>query len=81
MNLKDTSPEAQSVQIEIYRRMTVAEKTRRIFDAYNTGRVLAMAGLRERYPVASEKKIRQLWAQEHLGKELFQQVYGEMPDE
>jgi hypothetical protein len=81
MNLKDTSQEAQRVQVEIYRRMTTAEKVRCIFDAYNTGRVLAMAGLRERYPGASEKKIRQMWAQEHLGKELFQQVYGEMPDE
>ena len=81
MNLKDTSAEAQRVQIEIYRRMTAAEKTRCIFDAYNTGKALAMAGLRERYPDASEKKIRRMWAQEHLGKELFRQVYGEVPDE
>lgn len=81
MNLKDTSPEAQRVQIEIYRRMTVAEKARRIFDAYNTGKLLAMAGLRERYPQASEKRIWQMWAKQHLGEKLFNEVYGNVLDE
>ncbi len=81
MNEKDTSPEAQQVLDEIYRKMLTTVKTRRIFEAYQTGKMLAMAGLRDRYPEASEKKIWYLWAKQHLGEKLFNEVYGEVPDE
>jgi len=81
MNEKDTSPEAQQVLDEIYRKMPTTVKIRRIFEAYRTGKMLAMAGLRDRYPEASEKKIWYLWAKQHLGEKLFNEVYGEVPDE
>ncbi|MFH1716945.1 MAG: hypothetical protein ABIF19_06310, partial [Planctomycetota bacterium] len=66
----DTSPEAQQVLIDLYRKMPPGEKFRRVFDAYETGKLLAMAGLRQRYPGASEKKIWYLWAKQHLGDDL-----------
>ncbi len=72
----DTTPEAQRVQYDIYRKMSPARKFELISDAYHTGKLLAMAGLRMRYPQASEEEIWRLWAQQHLGKELFEQVYG-----
>jgi len=81
MNKKDTSPEARQVLIEMYRKMPPVVKFIRIFEAYQTGRMLAMAGLRDRYPEASEKKIWYLWAKQHLGEKLFNDVYGEVPDE
>jgi hypothetical protein len=81
MNEKDTSPEAQQVLDEIYRKMPTTVKIRRIFEAYQTGKMLAIAGLRDRYPEASEKKIWYLWAKQHLGEKLFNEVYGEVPDE
>lgn len=81
MNSPDTSPQAQQVLIELYRKMPPDIKFKRIFEAYQTGKMLAMAGLRERYPDAGEKKIWYLWAKQHLGDDLFEKVYGEVPDE
>jgi hypothetical protein len=81
MEKSDTSPEARQVLISLYRKMPMEVKFRRVFEAYQTGKILAMAGLRDRYPDASEKKIWYLWAKQHLGDELFKEVYGAVPDE
>ena len=81
MNGEDTSPQAQAVLIDLYRNMPPEVKFRRVFEAYQTGKMLAMAGLRQRHPEAGEKKIWYLWAQQHLGDELFKEVYGAVPDE
>jgi hypothetical protein len=81
MNARDTSPEAQQVLISLYRKMSPEVKFKRIFEAYQTGKMLAMAGLYDRYPNASEKKIWHLWARQHLGDELFREVYGAVLDE
>ena len=81
MVMDDTSEESKRVQTEIYRQMPLTIKARLIFDAYHTGQKLAFAGLRLRHPDASSKKIWYLWARQHLGKELFKEVYGEVPDD
>ena len=81
MKPEDTSLEAEEVLIGILRRMSPAEKMKRIFSLCRMGKDLAMAGLRYRYPHAGEKQIRLLWAKQHLGDELFKQVYGDMPDD
>ena len=73
---KDTTLEAQEVVYEIYRRMTPAEKLIRVFDAYQTGKQLAMAGIRMRNPSATEEQVWGLWAKQHLGEKLFNEVYG-----
>jgi len=72
----DTPPEVVRGQYEIYRRMSPARKFQLIFDTYEMGKQLAMAGLRIRHPGASEEQLRRLWAQQHLGRELFEEVYG-----
>jgi hypothetical protein len=56
-------------------------KTRRIFDAYHMGRVLAIAGLRQSHPTAGAKEIWQLWAKRHLGEALFNRAYGAATNE
>jgi hypothetical protein len=76
----DTSPEAQQVVYEIYRKMTPAEKLLRVFDAYQTGKLLAMAGIRMRNPDATEEQVWQLWAKQHLGEKLYNKVYGHGED-
>jgi len=81
MNEKDTSPEAREVLIDLYRKMPPAVKVRRIFSAYQTGKILAMTGLRLLHPDAGEKQIWYLWAKKHLGEKLFKQVYGALPNE
>ncbi|OHB63407.1 MAG: hypothetical protein A2Y76_13960 [Planctomycetes bacterium RBG_13_60_9] len=74
--MTDTTPEAQRVQYDIYRRMSPARKFRLICDAYEMGKQLARAGLRMRHPDATEEELWRLWARQHLGPELFEQVYG-----
>ncbi len=72
----DTSPEARRVQYDLYRQMPLGRKLELVFDMYDTGRLLAMAGLRMRHPGASEGELKQLWARQHLGQELYERVYG-----
>ena len=76
MKQKDTTDNAREVLFQSYRKMSVRVKTMRIFDTYQTGRILAMAGLRESHPDATEEQIWYLWAKRHLGDELFQEAYG-----
>jgi hypothetical protein len=72
----DTSPEARRVQLELYRGMSPARKFQLICDAYEMGKQLALAGLRMRHPDATTDQLWRLWAQQHLGRELFEKVYG-----
>jgi len=72
----DTSPEARRVQYDLYRRMSPARKFQLIFDTYEMGKQLAMAGLRMRHPEATKEELWRLWAQQHLGRDLFEEVYG-----
>jgi hypothetical protein len=80
MHIKDTSKQANQLLVEIYRKMSSSSKGELIFDAYKTGRELAMAGLRQRYPDVGKKQLWLLWARGHLGDELFERVYGATPD-
>ena len=81
MNKTDTTVHANNVLIDIYRQMPPRVKLIRIFQAYTMGKTLAMAGLRDTHPHASEKQIRQLWAKQHLGEKLYNEAYGETLDE
>lgn len=73
--------DAARVQHGLYRRMSAGRKLTLVLGMYDTGRRLALAGLRLRNPAASEEELWRLWAQEHLGPELFESVYGEASDE
>lgn len=54
----DTDPEAERVQMEIYRRMPPARKFELVEDAIQTSRELVLAGLRSRHPNAGASEIR-----------------------
>ena len=54
----DTAPEARSVQCELYRGMSEAEKIRLVFETYHAGKRLATTGLRIRHPEADEAEIK-----------------------
>ena len=81
MKISDTTPEARQVQFELYRRMSPARKIELIFDAYRTGRMLAMAGIRMSNPTATEKQLWHIWAKKHLGEDLYNKVYGTKENE
>ncbi len=54
----DTSPEAERILIDAYRRMPPWEKARRMTELIRAVDELARAGIRERYPDAAEDEIR-----------------------
>jgi hypothetical protein len=65
--LSDTSPDALRVQIECYRRMTVAQKWHILRDAYRTARALHATGVRLRRPGATPAMIQADWRALTLG--------------
>jgi hypothetical protein len=76
MRPADTSPEAWQVWLDLVRKMTPAERLQRALELSNTVRELAIAGIREQHPGASEREIFLLFAQRQLGDDLFRNVYG-----
>ena len=68
--LSDTSPEIRARMLELYARMTPSEKLRRVLALTETTWMMALAGLRQQHPGASEDELRRLLAQRLYGKEL-----------
>jgi hypothetical protein len=74
----DTTPQARKVQCEIYEKMPPERKLRLVFETYDTGRRLAIAGIKMRNPHANDEEIWHLWARQHLGANSYDQAYGVM---
>ncbi len=77
--LSDTSAEAERVQIEILRSMPSWRKLQLVDDLVTTTRILALTGLRERFPAASSEELRRRLASIVLGPDLASRVYGPEP--
>jgi len=81
---RDTSPEAEHVQIELLRRASPARKLYMVAQMNQTVRTLALEGLRRRHPHATAEQLRRRLADLSLGPELAAKVYGprrELPEE
>lgn len=72
----DTTPEAEAVQIDIYRRMTAQRKLEIVEEENRTARELALAGLRQRHPTAGPEELFRRLMDLLLGEELAARVYG-----
>ena len=72
----DTSPAAQQVLIDLLRPLPAWRKLRMVADMNATMRVLALVGLRERYPEAGPEELRRRLADLLLGEELAAKAYG-----
>jgi hypothetical protein len=70
----DTSPEADRVLTEVYRKMTIGEKWRRLGSIYRTARILHATGVRLRKPAASPDDIREDWLAITLSDSLLKRV-------
>jgi hypothetical protein len=82
MRPADTTPEAWEVLTTLQQRMSPSEKMQLAFEWSEVIRQFAEAGLRQRYPEATEREIFLRFARQTLGEELFRQVYGnELPDD
>ena len=72
----DTSPAAERVMLDIYRSMSPSRKLGLALDAHQTGRELALAGLRSRHPGASTWELRRRLFALELGEQLACTIYG-----
>lgn len=73
---RDTAPEAEAVQVEIYRGMPARRKLELVAEANRTARDLALAGLRLRHPDAGPEELFRRLMDLLLGDELAAEVYG-----
>ena len=72
----DTSPDVEQIEIELLRQMPAWRKIQLMAAMNQMVRTLALRGLRRRYPLASEAELRRHLADQQLGPELAQRVYG-----
>lgn len=73
---EDTSPDAEAVQVEIYRRMPGRRKLELVVEENRRARELALSGLRLRHPDAGPEEIFRRLMDLLLGEELAAEVYG-----
>ena len=78
---QDTSPEAERVLVELWRKATPARKFSIAIDTTRALQEFILAGLRERHPGEPQARLRLRFAAAWLGAELAQRAYGSLPDD
>ncbi len=71
----DTHPKMEAVQIELIRRMPSWKKIAVVEGLNETIKALAVSGIKERHPNATQQEIRRMLAELMLGAELARKVY------
>lgn len=79
MTNSDTSSKAEAVLNELLREAPVWRKYQTLGQLNAMAKALALSGLRERYPQATELELRRFLADRILGKELAAIIYGAYP--
>ncbi len=74
----DTHPKMEALQIQLWRQASPTRKMEMLAQLNASVHILALAGLRSRYPQASEAELRRRLAGLLLGEELASKVYGEI---
>lgn len=75
--LTDTSPEVEAVLINLLRQAPPWRKLKMLRDLNTTARRLAVSGIRQRYPNATDAEVKRHLADLCLGEQLAATVYGE----
>jgi hypothetical protein len=73
----DTHPKMEALQIQLWRQASPTRKMNMLAQLNASARLLALTGLRSRFPNASEAELRFKMAVLLLGEELAQKVYGD----
>lgn len=76
----DTSPEAEAILFKLWRDTPGWRKLEMMESLNRTAKQLALAGLKHRYPTASEEDLKRKMATLLLGEETAAQVYGPSPE-
>lgn len=77
----DTRPEAEQVQIEWLRQAPTWRKLQMVGELNRMVCILALSGLRQDYPEATEEELWRRLAGLWLGPELAARVYGPLVEE
>ena len=75
----DTHPKIEALQIRLWREASPTRKMQALAQLNASAKILALTGLRSRFPQASEAELRYKLACLLLGDELARKVYGEPP--
>jgi hypothetical protein len=76
MRTSDTSPEAESIQIDLLRKAPTWKRLRVAAEMSETVMLLSRIGVARRNPGATPAELRRLAAEAILGPELALRVYG-----
>jgi hypothetical protein len=74
----DTHPEMEALHIRLLREAPAWRKLEMLAQLNASARLLALSGLRQRFPEAGEGELRRRLADLLLGEELACRVYGEL---
>jgi hypothetical protein len=80
MALTDTSAEAASVQLEVYRRMSPTARLRVGLELTAMGRRLLADGVRRRHPEYSDEHVHLAFLRLWLGDELYRAAYPDQAE-
>lgn len=76
MLFADTDAQTEAVLINLLRQASSARKLIMVAELNTTVRILALAGLRQRFPAASNAELQRRLADLLLGADLANQAYG-----
>jgi len=80
MTVRDTLPEAEKVQVDIFRDMDPAERLQRGIELSGTCRRLMREGVRSRHPEYDDRQLELAVIRLTLPEELFLAAYPEAVD-
>ncbi|NCF66071.1 MAG: hypothetical protein GWP61_08850 [Chloroflexi bacterium] len=81
MTITDTHPEAERVLTMLLRQAPVWRKLQMLGELNHTANQLALEGLRDIYPQATEAELQRHLADLLLGPELAEKAYGPQPSQ
>jgi len=76
----DTHPKMESLQIQLLRDVPAWRKLEMLTQLNATAQLLALNGIRQRHPEASDIQLRRRLASLLLGEDKASEVYGELRD-
>lgn len=77
----ETSPEAEAVLIQLLPQAPSWRKLEMVDQLNQSVKLLALSGLRQRFPLDDDERIRRRLADLLLGEQLALRVYGPLPRE
>lgn len=75
----DTPPEVEAQMLARYRRMTPAQKAAKVASLTASAHAVALAGLREAHPHATERELKLRLAMRYIDHDLLERACGPLP--